>query len=172
MGWLFGWDTRKALVDRLCDGNGVKTLKRCFKGNNMWTVQQLPNGHVFACLYLIKGPAYGNKNDRHGWGYKDVDETMGPYSWDFPASWLDLLSPCTSEYSIEWRKRVRERAALLARFKVGTTWERADGSIYTIVQRRSPTSLRVKDQYGDYWRTKPSTLLGAKEITNELQTNH
>lgn len=165
MGWLFGWDTRKALVDHLCDGNGVKTLKRCFKGNNMWTVQQLPNGHVFACLYLIKGPAYGNKNDRHGWGYKDVDETMGPCNLDFPVSWLDLLSPIDSEYAVEWRKKVRERADQMARLKVGTTWERGDGSTYTIVQRRSPTSLRVKDQFGDHWRMNPRVLLGAKEVT-------
>lgn len=165
MGWLFGWSTRKELVDRLCYGNGVETLKRKFVGNNMWAVQRTKDGITFACLYLIKGPAYGNKNDRHGWGYKAVDETMGPYDHNFPASWLDLLSPCDSKYAVEWRKKVRERAAEMARFKVGTTWERADGSTYTIVQRRSPTSLRVKDQFGDHWRMNPRVLLGAKEIT-------
>jgi len=165
MGWLFGWSTRKDLVDHLCEGNGVKTLKRCFKGNNMWAVQQTDAGITFAVLYLIKGPAYGNKNDRYGWGYKDVDETMGPYKLDFPVSWLDLLSPCDSEYSVEWRKKVRERAAEMARFKVGTTWRRSDGSTWTIVQRRSPTSLRVKDQWGDHWRMNPKTLLGAEEVT-------
>ena len=75
MGWLFGWNTRKELVDHLCEGNGVKTLKRCFKGNNMWAVQQTEDGLVFAVLYLIKG----RNESRDGWGYKDVDETMGPY---------------------------------------------------------------------------------------------
>ena len=104
MGWLFGWNTRKELVDHLCEGNGVKTLKRCFKGNNMWAVQQTEDGLVFAVLYLIKG----RNESRDGWGYKDVDETMGPYQHDFPVSWLDLLSPCDSEYAVSWRENVRK----------------------------------------------------------------
>ena len=161
MGWLFGWSTRKQLIDHLCYGNGVETLKRKFVGNNMWAVQRTKDGITFACLYLIKG----RNESRDGWGYKDCDETMGPYDHNFPVSWLDLLSPIESEYANEWRKRVRERAEQMARFKVGTTWERADGTVYTIVQRRSPTSLRVKDQFGDHWRTSPRVLLGAKEVT-------
>ena len=164
MGWLFGWSTRKDLVDHLCEGNGVKTLKRCFKGNNMWAVQQTEAGTTFAVLYLIKGPAYGNKNDRDGWGYKDVDETMGPHKLDFPVSWLDLLSPALGDYAVEWRANVRKRAAELARFKVGTTWRRADGDTWTIIKRRSPSSLLVADQFGDRWRMSPRTLLGAEEV--------
>ena len=127
IGWLFGWNTRKELVDHLCEGNGVKTLKRKFVGNNMWAVQRTEDGITFACLYLIKG----RNESRDGWGYKDVDETMGPYQHDFPVSWLDLLSPCDSEY--------------------------------TIVERRSPTSFRVKNEYGDTWRMKMSQLLHAEE---------
>lgn len=162
MGWLFGWNTRKELIDQLCEGNGVKTLKRCFKGNNMWAVQQTDAGITFAVLYLIKGPAYGNKNDRYGWGYKDVDETMGPYQYDFPVSWLDLLSPCDSEYAVSWRENVRKRAEQMARFKIGTTWAYG-GHEYTIIERRSPTSFRVKNEYGDPWRMKMSQLLHAEE---------
>lgn len=160
MGWLFGWDTRKQLIDHLCYGNGVETLKRKFVGNNMWAVQRTENGITFACLYLIKG----RNESRDGWGYKAVDETMGPYQHDFPVSWLDLLSPCDSKYAVEWRKKVRERATEMARFKVGTTWRRSDGSTWTIVQRRSPTSFRVTNEYGDTWRMHPRTLLGAEEV--------
>lgn len=158
MGWLFGWNTRKELVDHLCEGNGVKTLKRCFKGNNMWAVQQTEDGLVFAVLYLIKG----RNESRDGWGYKDVDETMGPYQHDFPVSWLDLLSPCDSEYAVSWRENVRKRAEQMARFKIGTTWAYA-GHEYTIIERRSPTSFRVKNEYGDTWRMKMSQLLHAEE---------
>ena len=162
MGWLFGWNTRKELVDHLCEGNGVKTLKRCFKGNNMWAVQQTEDGLVFAVLYLIKG----RSNTRYGWGYKDMDETMHPYYYDFPVSWLDLLSPTDSENARKWREEVRKRAEKLARLKVGTTWERPGGERYTILERRSPSSLRVKDQWGDTWRMPPRTLLGAEEVTS------
>ena len=157
MGWLFGWDTRKQLVDHLCYGNGVETLKRKFVGNNMWAVQRTKEGVVFACLYLIQG---GRNND---WGYKDVDETMGPYKHDFPVSWLDLLSPCDSEYSISWRKKVRERAENMAKFKIGTTWAYG-GHEYTIIARRSPTSFRVKNEYGETWRMKLSQLFAAEEM--------
>lgn len=156
MGWLFGWSTRKQLVDCLCYGNGVETLKRKFVGNNMWAVQRTKDGITFACLYLIKG---GRGQD---WGYKCVDETMGPCQTDFPVSWLDLLSPIESEYANEWRKHVRERADQMARRKVGTTWAYA-GHEYTIIERRSPTSFRVKNEYGDTWRMKMSQLLHAEE---------
>ena len=141
----------------------MRTLKRCFKGNNMWAVQEAPNGITFAVLYLIKGPAYGNKNDRDGWGYKDVDETMGPYKHDFPVSWLDLLSPVESEYAVEWRERVRKQAEFMAQLKLGTTWKRL-GSTYTILKRRSPTSLLVEDGHGVRWRMNPRMLLGAEEV--------
>ena len=163
MGWLFGYDTRKELADHLIRGNGVHTLKHCWVGNNLWTVQEWTkqDGSVvrFVALYLCKG----NRHSRYAWGYKDVDETMGPYQHDFPVSWLDLLSPIDSEYALEWRANVRKRAEQMARFKLGTTWAYA-GHEYTIVERRSPTSFRVKDECGDTWRMKLSQLLHAEEV--------
>ena len=95
-----------------------------------------------------------------------MDETMHPYYYDFPVSWLDLLSPTDSENARKWREEVRKRAEKLARLKVGTTWERPGGERYTILERRSPSSLRVKDQWGDTWRMHPRTLLGAEEVTS------
>ena len=166
MGWRFGYYTRKELVDHLCEGNGVTTLKRRFVGNTLYTVNayEQANGTVikYACVYLLKG----RSNTRYGWGYKDMDETMHPYYYDFPVSWLDLLSPTDSENARKWREEVRKRAEKLARLKVGTTWERPGGERYTILERRSPSSLRVKDQWGDTWRMHPRTLLGAEEVTS------
>ena len=162
MGWLFGHYTRKSLIDHLCYGNGVETLKRKFVGNNMWAVQRTKDGITFACLYLIKGNPRVT-DDPCNWGYKDVDETMGPYQHDFPVSWLDLLSPIDSEYAVSWRENVRKRAEQMSRFKIGTTWAYA-GHEYTIIERRSPTSFRVKNEYGDTWRMKMSQLLHAEEV--------
>ena len=162
MGWLFGHYTRASLIEHLTNGNGVKTLKRCFRGNNMWAVQETREGTVFACLYLLRGNPRVT-DDPCNWGYKDVDETMGPCRTDFPVSWLDLLSPCDSEYSVSWRANVRKRAEQTARFKIGTTWAYA-GREYTIIERRSPTSFRVKNEYGDTWRMKMSQLLHAEEV--------
>lgn len=47
----------------------------------------------------------------HNFGWKSMDETMGPCYYDAPAKVLDLLSPTESEYANEWRARCRELAA-------------------------------------------------------------
>lgn len=149
MGWLFGWQTRKELVEHLLNGNGVKTLRHCSVGNNMWAVQEYANQRDgstvrFVCLYLIKGPPFG-REDRHGWGYKDVDETMGPCETSCPASYLDLAQPEPTEgYAVEWRKLVRARAAKLKAAIAGARFKRADGEVFEIKKRRSPTSWYVE----------------------------
>ena len=53
--------------------------------------------------------------DRRGdlFGYKDMDETMGPYEARCPAAILDLLTPTDSVQANEWRERCR--AALAGR---------------------------------------------------------
>ena len=143
----------------------MTTLKRRFVGNTLYTVNayEQANGTVikYACVYLLKG----RSNTRDGWGYKDMDETMHPYYYDFPVSWLDLLSPTDSENARTWRENVRKRAEAIAKLKVGTTWERGCGERYTIVKRRSPSSLLVKDQSGFTWRMNSNMLIGAEEVT-------
>jgi hypothetical protein len=118
MGWLFGWNTRKELADHLISGNGVHTLKHCFRGNNLWAVQEgvKQDGTVvrFIALYLIKG----RNNSRDGWGYKDMDESAGPCSTSCPLGYIEMVEAHEREhgyrpvgYTTEWRTRVRELAA-------------------------------------------------------------
>jgi len=175
MGWLFGWDTRKQLVEHLIDGNGVKTVKSCSVGNNLWCVHEfksLDNGPVYyACLYLIKGPAYGNKNDKHGWGYKDVDESMGPCEINFPYTWLGMLSPIKSEYANEWRERVRLRGERVKSMTIGSKWDGVDNT-FEITARRSPTAFRVKDMYGEAYRISLSQLLRMKQHVMETPSTN
>lgn len=68
MGWLFGWSTRGELADHLISGNGVKTIKHAWKGNNLWAVQEGTKRdgtkELFIALYLTKG----RTNSRDGWG--------------------------------------------------------------------------------------------------------
>lgn len=47
--------------------------------------------------------------DNFWFGYKDMDETMGPYCYDCPHTILDLLTPTTNETALEWRKKCREK---------------------------------------------------------------
>jgi hypothetical protein len=54
-----------------------------------------------------------------GWGYKDLDETVGPTAIDCPLSYLDAPHREPVGYAAEWRNRVR-------RFHAGTSRPQAD----------------------------------------------
>lgn len=149
MGWLFGHYERSTLVKHLTDGNGVKTIKHCLVGNNLWCVHE-HDGQRWACLYLLRGSPR-IKDDPYNWGYKDVDETMGPNEISFPYTWLDLLTPTDSKYANEWRARVKARGEKLQKATVGSKWQ-GYGHTFEIIKRRGPTSFRAKDEYGEMWR--------------------
>lgn len=100
MGWLYGWSCRKNLIDHLVRDNGLRTVAYCLKGNNLWAVHE-HEGKRWICLYLIRG-----RNDHNGWGYKELDETMHPYYYNCPLSYLDMCEEIES--SREWRAAVRE----------------------------------------------------------------
>ena len=57
--------------------------------------------NVFAAVILIqmiKGQQYEN------FGYKDMDETCGPCSYDCPKAILQLLTPTDSKHANDWRE--------------------------------------------------------------------
>ena len=83
---------------------------------------------------------------------------MGPSEINFPYTWLDLLSPIDSEYANEWRARVKARGERIKSMKVGSKWKTYNNA-FEIIERRSPTSFRAKDMYGDTYRVSLSQLL-------------
>jgi hypothetical protein len=64
---------------------------------------------VFAAVCLVNY----NPRDREGYifGYKDMDETVGPNEADCPEAILDLLTATEYPYAQAWRARCRENAA-------------------------------------------------------------
>lgn len=64
---------------------------------------------VFAAVCLVRY----NPRDREGYifGYKDMDETVGPNESDCPEAILDLLTPTEYPYAQAWRARCRENLA-------------------------------------------------------------
>lgn len=107
MGWLYGWNSKKELVDHLTKpfetgGGMTKTLARTVKGNHLWMVMQHPGRPPFIALALL---GYGK---RDGWGYKDMDESMGPNETDVPLKFLDMAPP-NDPYG--WREKVRAHYA-------------------------------------------------------------
>jgi hypothetical protein len=63
---------------------------------------------VWAAVCLVRY----NPRDREGYifGYKDMDEAMGPCEADCPEPILDLLTPTERGYANEWRARCRQNA--------------------------------------------------------------
>lgn len=53
-------------------------------------------------LYSLKGGEFG---------YKEMDESMGPYYFECPIRILDKLTPPTSSYAAEWRNKCRAHHA-------------------------------------------------------------
>ncbi len=68
--------------------------------------------YVIAAVCLVRY----NPRDREGYifGYKDMDESMGPSEAACPASILDLLTPTDRPYALAWRERCRAFAACRA----------------------------------------------------------
>jgi len=71
-------------------------------GNNLWILFAMTASgkrRVLVLLYLLVN---GGKS---GWGYKPMDEDMGPYEYNVPKSWFPKLTAPESEYSREWRRK-------------------------------------------------------------------
>ena len=95
------------------DGNrSCEVLKSSMVGSVYYAAAKNQNGDIFAIVTLTAGKH--SKNDSCGLWYKVMDETVGPYYWDCPASILDMLTPTQYESAKEWRKTCRERLALKA----------------------------------------------------------
>ena len=74
---------------------------------------------VFGIVCLVRY----NLRDREGYifGYKDMDEGMGPSESDCPEAILDLLTPTDRPYAIAWRERCRANAAARRRLSAKPT---------------------------------------------------
>ena len=72
-------------------------------------------GKVWALVVLIQ-----RTRGDYNFGYKDMDENMGPNADDCPIEILDLLSPTDHDYALSWRASCRaKREALASKPKVG-----------------------------------------------------
>jgi hypothetical protein len=144
MGWSTGWDSRKELVkELLADNEMVHVIKHASTnyGRNLWAVmEQNATGKRFIMLFLLQS----YKGD---WGYKPVDESMGPVEVDCPLSLLDLAGDPEGQYAIEWRAKVRRyHARASARHKIGDV-VKVYGEEYKIVRKikRSWVGERLSD---------------------------
>lgn len=118
MGWTYSHKQRGQSVQEFFENSG------CFKGVNghefkllkmkvvkmrtaycaVW--HKAPDGkeHVFGTVILLNYAP----SDYHNFGYKEVEESCGPYEAQCPADILDMLSPTDAPYALQWRAKCRE----------------------------------------------------------------
>jgi hypothetical protein len=133
MGWLTmpfasmgGHPTAKAYLDaqftytRDVEG-GTKGLRilasSCPKNRTYYAAAQVMTNGIGGEIFAIVCKVLWSPNSKTGenFGYKDMEESMGPYEDDCPGSILDLLSPTDNEHARGWRQRCRTRLARRAR---------------------------------------------------------
>lgn len=161
MGWIFLYDcpTKADLIRHLIrpsiwEKDGVeyvhRTIKHTVVGSDLWTVYERSVGGVIEWRYVV---LYMMAKDKGvGWGYKDVDESMGMYQVNCPLSYLDGLSDPPCEYSREWREKVRahhaQRAAKRAAAKALQPGDIVTiyGNEYTVYEVLPRGKLRVRSR--------------------------
>ena len=97
------------------DERKVSVLKSALRGRHYFAAVEVDEGerkYVSAAVALVSI----NSGDYFNFGYKPMDEDMGPYIYDCPKGILDLLTPTDNEYANEWRNRCRARLETEKRF--------------------------------------------------------
>jgi hypothetical protein len=160
MGWLIGWDSRAELVAHLrADAGETKILaeRSTSYGRRLWWACETKTGERFIMLMLISG-----SRAPQSWGYKDIDESMGPVEVDCPLDLLDLTGEPKgdhqgAQWARDWRKRVRAYHA--RRGQTFATGERVivGGGEYQVMERRGRHYIVVRD--GQRFRTLPEQMV-------------
>lgn len=104
MGWTFkyiGYTTssKKALMrEEIAHWTGIKVLKDAVVNGVYYAAcesEKTPN-QVWALVCLMR-------KTKDEFGYKDMEETCGPFEARCPMSIINLLTPTDSKYANDWR---------------------------------------------------------------------
>ena len=110
---MLTWDAKDS------DGNILsshRVLKSAMVGSTYYaavtTERKGEPTKVWAAVFLTCGRT---RHDGTIWGYKDMDETVGPCEDKCPASILALLTPTDSDWANQWRERCRKNIEAAAK---------------------------------------------------------
>ena len=114
MGWYFSPQSRSELIAELIapqetERASVKVIAHALRGNVLWSVTEVTAKVEGVHRHLAPGQSLRyircDLLERSGgqWGYKPLDESMHPYYYSCPLSYLDLAP----EQSADWRAGVR-----------------------------------------------------------------
>lgn len=177
MGWLYTQGQSRCQLISSCLGGsaapvGFRALDHAVLRNHLWVVfERMTSGESpsepvgsdtssaakgperFIALYLL------GSHRGYGWGYKAIEEGMGPVEVDCPLRFITLSPVPNGTYSEGWRERVRnchaERAAKRARVRqltIGAALDLAPGCQPARVVLTSLKPLRGRADDGRVYR--------------------
>ncbi len=174
MGWSFhSGSNRREMIEYLTreikrdNGSVFRTVAQCCKGTVLYTVQENESADGdksrFVCVYMLQNGGY------EGWGYKDVDETMGPYQLTCPPKYFEIAGPTDSKTAQEWRDKCLAAAAVRkvkGSVKVGDTivfgnvriGKDSMAGVKAVVTKRKGRGIWVQVGYYDNVRVKVSHI--------------
>lgn len=142
-------------------------LKRCFRGSawkgTLWTVWERRainkvSGDLVASHRYIGCDLFQYDKSCSGWGYKDMCESSGPYVFNCPLSYLELV-PCPGGYATEWREGVREYHGPRVKLHVGDTVRLRDCALDTVtIACLKP--LRARSPDGTLYKLRRKLITG------------
>lgn len=145
MGWLFKYGyTRKSLADDIIRQCGDNAADSSLVGNNLYVLYKCqsngqPNGQLAVLCFKLQG----GRED--GWGYKDMDESMGPYGMNDCPKRIYQRSTMMDENAVAWRKRCDDfhaakstRAGMLGKIR-----KLKEGDVITLSQRYGGHAMNV-----------------------------
>jgi hypothetical protein len=169
VGWTYlANSTRSNVITEVLSDRHHETVDHAIVGNTVWAVKKIPDredippeyrGKRFIACFLIRG----NGEPGFRWGYKDMDESSGPYYYDCPLRFLEAV-PDPGGYATKWREKVvawhRSKAARRARVAALRVGEQI-----TLVKGYRPPTVRVAS-------VKPLTGYGPDGTLYSLQPRH
>lgn len=170
MGWTFPYSTqtRADLVKYLRRperfGEKLELVRASTSGNRHWyLIRERETGMHWIGLDLLQGVR------GEGWGYKDLDESVGPCDCDVPESYLDAPHMPRDGWAKEWRERARAfHAARKARPKfTAGNWVQYGGRFYQLLESLGRSGWRVMDNVGDTYRMKAAQLRRAAPASTD-----
>lgn len=155
MGWLFCAESKKNLVEHLIANiSKDRYIRHSVRGNNLWVLMwTVDKAEKFILLLRMQGTKGNSLPAYCRWGYKDMDETMGPYYYDCPISMIHE-STCSDPRAVEWRKSVldhhenkKRSAKLWKSVKQGDIVAAGDRKVVVIDPTYTVTTFRGRNRF-------------------------
>ena len=159
MGTYGGYYSRKELVEDVTktweSEHAIQVVeKKFFSGNDLWVLFARTSKHastdVERFIVLFKISRWGEGN----WAYKPIEESMGPFEYSCPISFLDVAQhPFPNGYPegySDWRANVRAyHARRNQKVAVGQTVKLTNGRLYRVIEvnGRKVRGVGLDDNY-------------------------